>query len=282
MAKRATVLSLMLALGLSLGCAHVEKFTEEWSGAQKGAAIGGVAGAVGGGAFGQIVHGVSLEEGALVGGLGGGLIGALIGDATGTADKMQDAAAKLKAMEKERDAKAEELRACQAKGQAAGQDITNLKNKIAELERQVNALRDELNKCKGSRIEMAIPNDVLFDSGKATLTDAGRKALDEKAKLIKEAHLDKKIQIEGHTDSDPIKVSNWKSNWELGAARALAVLHYFESKHGIKAETLSASTYSMYRPVGPNDSKEGKSRNRRSVIVLYSDWPKQAENVPVR
>ena len=268
MTKRTAMYGLILALGFSMGCTSVNDFWSERSEVQKHAAIGGAVGAVGGLAYEAAFAGPETAEAIGIGAGGGALIGALFGDWNQENLKIQEYEDKLRAMSKELDATNEKLRASQRKGQSQARDIAGLQAQIAELKRQIAALKDELAKSKGARIEMSMPNDVLFHSGSARLTSGGRALLDKAAGKIKDAHLDKKIQIEGHTDSDPISQSNWKSNWELGAARALAVLHYLEDHHGIKGKSLSAATYSYHKPVGGD-----KSENRRSVIVLYTAWP---------
>ena len=257
MLRRVASITMVIALGLSFGCASMSEV-------QKGAAIGGAIGAAAGGLYGANYSGVNAGEGAGIGLLAGGLIGALVADR----DQIQAYEAKLDAIANELTECDEQLRNCERDGEAKRQEIEVLKRRIAELERLLANCQEELAKCKGARIEMELSNDILFGSGRAVLTSAGQQLLDEAAGKIKAAHLDKNIQIEGHTDSDPISASNWRSNWELGAARALAVLHYLKDKHGLDADKLSAVTYGEHKPISSD-----KGRNRRSVIVLYTGWP---------
>ena len=65
-----------------------------------------------------------------------------------------------------------------------------------------------------------------------------------------------------------IQVSPWKTNWELGSARALAVLHYLVDNHGFDPRRISATTYGEHHPVAVNSTEEGRAQNRRAVIVL--------------
>ena len=81
----------------------------------------------------------------------------------------------------------------------------------------------------------------------------------------------REILIEGHTDNIPIsKNYRWKyaSNWELSAARALAVLHYLESKNAIQPGRLSAVAMGEHRPVASNRDASGRAKNRRVEIVV--------------
>ena len=76
------------------------------------------------------------------------------------------------------------------------------------------------------------------------------------------------IYIEGHTDDEPIRLSAWRSNWELSTARALEVLHYFIDAGNLNPKRLAATGYGEFHPVGDNSSPEGRSANRRVEIVV--------------
>ncbi len=76
--------------------------------------------------------------------------------------------------------------------------------------------------------------------------------------------------MEGHTDNVPIGpaiIDKFPTNWELSTARATTVVRYLQER-GVNPGYLSAEGYSEYRPVAPNDTEEGKSKNRRIEIVL--------------
>ncbi len=75
------------------------------------------------------------------------------------------------------------------------------------------------------------------------------------------------VDIVGHTDSDPIKKSGWKDNWQLSSERALAVLRYLNSK-GMRADQIRAVAAGSAKPIASNSSSDGKSRNRRVEIVV--------------
>ena len=110
--------------------------------------------------------------------------------------------------------------------------------------------------------------EVFFDPGKEAIRNQGKESLDKVAQVLKTDVPDSRVAVEGHTDSDPIKYSGWRSNWELSAARALAVLHYFIETDQIQPSRLSAVAYGEQIPVAPNDTKEGKQKNRRVEIVI--------------
>jgi len=93
-------------------------------------------------------------------------------------------------------------------------------------------------------------------------------ALSEAARIIKNQFSNEEIEIRGHTDNVPIRYSNYKSNWELSAARALSVLHYMIEQEGLSPKRLHAAGYGKTRPVASNDTSEGRSKNRRAEILI--------------
>ncbi len=93
--------------------------------------------------------------------------------------------------------------------------------------------------------------------------------LDALAESLQE--IDNHIRIEGHTCNLPINTPRFPSNWELSAARAIAVLRYFIEKKGISPQRLIAVGYGEYQPLVPNDSEENRRKNRRVEIVILRD-----------
>jgi flagellar motor protein MotB len=249
MVKRLMVIGLAITMGLAVGCSRMSE-VQKW--AAGGAVVGGAAGA----AYGDLGgHGLNTVHSGLVGAAAGGLVGALIGDG------MEDKACtdEFFAALSKKDA---DLEMWQEKERQATAKMAGLMQDLAARDREIARLKDRLANCQGVRTEMTFAADVLFKSGSAELSDAGKKALDEAAQKVKSSG--KKTVVEGHTDTDPIKAAPFKSNWELGSARALMVLHYLVSK-GVDPAKLSAATYGQYSPVGGD-----KAKNRRAVIALYN------------
>ena len=120
-------------------------------------------------------------------------------------------------------------------------------------------------------------SEVLFDSGKAKLRSDSLSKLNKVAGVLNTTVADLNIGIEGHTDNEPIKKSGWKSNWELSTARALSVLHHL-SEQNVNEPRMSAIGYGEYRPVAPNDSKDGRQKNRRVEIVILPKTVKEGLN----
>lgn len=78
------------------------------------------------------------------------------------------------------------------------------------------------------------------------------------------------VQLEGHTDSEPIHNKRFRSNWELSAARSIAMLRLFEDRFGIAADRFAVAGYAETKPVDSNNSAEGRAHNRRVDIVILN------------
>ena len=78
------------------------------------------------------------------------------------------------------------------------------------------------------------------------------------------------IRLEGHTDSQPIHDKRFRDNWELSAARALAMLQLLNGPERIARERLAIAGYDDTAPITTNETEEGRSRNRRVDIVILS------------
>lgn len=124
---------------------------------------------------------------------------------------------------------------------------------------------------------ITVVGDLLFNSGKANIRNEAYPLLDKVSGVLKENIPKLNVGIEGHTDNQPIKLSGWKSNWELSTARALSVLHYLVNKKGISPNRLSAIGYGEYHPVASNNTREGRQSNRRVEIVILPELTKQKE-----
>lgn len=113
-------------------------------------------------------------------------------------------------------------------------------------------------------VELA--SSILFESGKAKLSEEGEEALAELASILMTIS-DRSFQIAGHTDDVPIKSKKFPSNWELSADRAVTVVRFLQDQ-GVNPSNLSAAGYAEYQPAASNDSESGRAANRRIEIVL--------------
>jgi len=238
---------------------------------QRGAAVGGAIGATTGGIWAFNAGQLSTAEGALVGLATGGLVGALAGDlldqkeARDMQNELDDCRQELEAKKNLIDKQQQELEEQQAKLRACMEDLEAAQREIAELRKKLEEydIRGE-----GGEIIISMLADTLYAPGKAQLTEEGKAELDRVMEVVRDQFPDRALMVRGHTDSQPIVYSGWKSNWELGAARALGVLHYLMDKHGVQGENISAATYSKYQPRADNGTAEGRQENRRAELVV--------------
>ncbi len=114
---------------------------------------------------------------------------------------------------------------------------------------------------RGSDIVVAVAGDVLFASGSVTLRNQAKSTLDQIAGVLNSRYGGNEIQIAGHTDNDPIRKSQWKTNERLSAERALAVEDYLASK-GVSKDRMHIAGF------GPARSKGSKDASRRVEIIV--------------
>jgi chemotaxis protein MotB len=139
---------------------------------------------------------------------------------------------------------------------------------LANLNEEVKKGQLQVRQLKGM-LTVDVAEQLFFDSGRATLKDTGKQVLQKVAESLK-GYEDKAIRIVGHTDNVPISGGLQKvfpSNWELSAARATTVVRFLQDA-GIAPERLVATGRAEYAPVAPNDSAEGRQKNRRIEITL--------------
>lgn len=139
--------------------------------------------------------------------------------------------------------------------------VAGLQEEIASGQIQVERLRGQL------RVDVV--DEVLFDSGDATVKPAGRNVLKKVAAVL--ANAERPVRVLGHTDNVPITgrlAEKYPTNWELSAARAVNVVRFLNEEAGLDPTRLSASAQSQFHPRDSNDTAEGRQRNRRIEILL--------------
>ncbi len=157
-----------------------------------------------------------------------------------------------------------------------------LAQRVQELSRYRSDFFGRLRTILGNRPDIRVVGDrfvfqseVFFDSGQALLNKPeGRTELDQLASALLE--LDKQIpaeipwvlRVDGHTDIRPTNAaSQFKSNWDLSAARAISVVQYLISK-GVSPQRLVAAGFGEFQPIDPERTEEAYSRNRRIELKL--------------
>lgn len=113
------------------------------------------------------------------------------------------------------------------------------------------------------QIAVRVPGDVLFEPGKVTLKESAKRTLNQVAQAIKREYPGNTIRVEGYTDTDPIRRSNWADNLELSLQRAAAV-HRYLAEQGVDADRMYAAGFGAARP----QATKAKSRRVEIVVVL--------------
>lgn len=149
--------------------------------------------------------------------------------------------------------------------QESKRQIANLKNR---LEQELNESRVEVSQLKNQMTVIKLTSEVLFGSGSAEITSAGKKVLAIIGDSLN-AYPDQAITVEGHTDNIPIlRHKKYDSNWELSTARGIAAIQFFQQNNQVDPQRLKVVGYGQYHPLATNDTTEGRQLNRRIEIKL--------------
>jgi chemotaxis protein MotB len=151
--------------------------------------------------------------------------------------------------------------------------------KLAELVPSLQVLTEELKKeIESGRIQInmqprglviSFNQAALFPSGEDVISPDAYEGLAKVAAAI--SRLPNPVRLEGHTDSIPIRTPRFRSNWELSAARSIALMELLSGKFGVPQQRLSIAGYADTAPIAPNDTQEGRARNRRVDIVVLNE-----------
>jgi chemotaxis protein MotB len=116
---------------------------------------------------------------------------------------------------------------------------------------------------------------TFFGSGNDTISPASMPILTRIADVVRE--LPNPVRLEGHTDSRPIHNSRFRNNWELSAARSIAMLEILRDRFSIPQSRMAVAGYADNAPADTNDTEEGRSHNRRVDLVLLSPGALRSE-----
>jgi chemotaxis protein MotB len=111
----------------------------------------------------------------------------------------------------------------------------------------------------------------FYESGSANLRPSSKEAIDRLAAILRART--EALRIEGHSDNQPIHNARFDSNWELSTARAADLVKLFITHYHFDPTRLGAAGYAEYHPVSPNDTPEGRARNRRVDVVILNPPP---------
>jgi chemotaxis protein MotB len=150
---------------------------------------------------------------------------------------------------------------------------------IEELRRQLQAAIGQ--EIKNHEVELRVTPEGFvislremgfFNSGQAILLPGAGDKIKRIANVLLQHGL--VIRVEGNSDNQPIHNAQFRSNWELSTARAMAVLLLLVDDSGFDPKNISVAGYGEYRPIADNSTPEGRKQNRRVDLVVVASVAK--------
>ena len=173
------------------------------------------------------------------------------------------------------------------KGPGGSNKDSSPNQQIAELLPSLKVLSEDLRKeIESGKIKVSMESRglaisfkeaMLFASGEDIIDPA---AFDSIAKVAAAVNrLPNPVRLEGHTDSLPIHTARFRSNWELSAARSIALLELLSASYHVNRHRMSIGGYADTAPVQSNETEEGRARNRRCDIIILNETGAMGEPV---
>ncbi|MDB9774703.1 OmpA family protein [Vicingaceae bacterium] len=199
-------------------------------------------------------------------------------DAEGKLQEQKDALDRLSLSLKEKEKNLEKLTF----------DLEDREAKVAELQKIlsdkdsiVNALRMKVQDAllgfenegltiekRNGKVYVSLDESLLYKSGSYSIDPKGQEVL-KKLAVVLEQNTDINILVEGHTDNVPLKSSGPISdNWDLSVRRATAVVKIITENSKVNPSRLTAAGRGEHVPIASNNTKEGRTQNRRTEIIL--------------
>ena len=116
-------------------------------------------------------------------------------------------------------------------------------------------------------VYISLADNMLYKSGSYEINDRAAETLSKIAKIITD-YKDYDVLVEGNTDNVPISRQNIRNNWDLSCLRASSVVQYLQTHYGVDPKRLTAGGRGEYNPLQPNDNEVGRTRNRRTQIII--------------
>ena len=151
--------------------------------------------------------------------------------------------------------------------------MTSLNDKVQNILKGVKEAlmgfsSDELSvREENGKIYVALSDKLLFQSGSATVDKRGKEALAKLASVLNQQK-DVDVNIQGHTDTKPIHTARFADNWDLSVIRATSVVRILTTEYEVSPLQIEPSGKGEFVPVADNESAEGRSKNRRTEIII--------------
>lgn len=121
----------------------------------------------------------------------------------------------------------------------------------------------------GNTVLIRLPEEVAFAPGSDDVSEQITEIIDRLAPAMRATT--GTIMVSGHTDDVPISSSEFASNWELSADRAVAVIHHIAELTGLDESRFAAVGNGSTKPIAPNDTPENRAKNRRVEISIVEE-----------
>jgi len=147
--------------------------------------------------------------------------------------------------------------------------LRNQQKLIDSLKKEIDTGQVKIARLAGLTT-VRLEDKILFGSSRASIKESGLGILKKVGEALQQIK-DKHIQVQGHTDSRPIRwdlQGRYPTNWELSAARAATIVRYLIDEIGIDPARLSAAGYAFHQPLASNDAPDGQQQNRRVEFAL--------------
>lgn len=177
--------------------------------------------------------------------------------------------------------KEKNLQQLQAELDQRAQRVNELERVLNKKDSTVNALKSKVQNAllgfenkgltieqKNGKIYVSLDESLLFASGSYNVEKKGKEVLENLGEVL-EKNTDVNVLVEGHTDNVPYNGSGaLKDNWDLSVKRATSVVKIILEKSSIEHSRLTAAGRADHVPIATNETKEGRSKNRRTEIIL--------------
>lgn len=128
-------------------------------------------------------------------------------------------------------------------------------------------LRDVDIKVLKGVVYISLADNMLYKTGSYEISERAGETLSKIAKIIMD-YKDYDVLVEGNTDDVPISRPNIRNNWDLSSLRASSVVQTLQNNYGVDPKRLTVGGRGEYNPIAGNDTEAGKTRNRRTEIII--------------
>lgn len=116
-------------------------------------------------------------------------------------------------------------------------------------------------------VYISLSDNMLYKTGSYEISERAGQTLAKIAKIIQD-YKDYEVLIEGNTDNVPINRPNIRNNWDLSSLRASSVVQALQNQYGVDPKRMTVGGRGEYNPVATNDTEAGRSKNRRTQIII--------------